>query len=145
MDVNWRAVGYGFLATVILGVLSGAAIPYTDFTMPTVSYGLTGLIGGAIAGYMTIGAAGDGALNGILATIIGGLVVLGVLSVIGTLVAGLLGLDVALLALFFWLSLGFQARSVAISERGTVDAALPGRRDARRHAESNFISLAEMT
>lgn len=100
MNINWRAVGYGFVATVILGVLSGATIPYTDFTLPVVSYGLTGLIGGLVAGYMTMGSAGDGALNGFLATVIGGLVVLAVLGLIGTLVAGLIGLSITLFALF---------------------------------------------
>lgn len=127
MNLNWRAIGYGFLATVILGVLSGATLPYTDFTMPTVSYGLTGLIGGAIAGYVTMGTAGDGALNGFLATIIGGLVVLAVLAVIGTLVAGLLGLGIVLFAVFLLALAGIPG-----AVGGYLGAWYRGRRSTRR-------------
>jgi len=55
---------------------------------------------GLVTGYVTTGGVSDGALNGFLTTVIGGLVILGALAVLGTLVAGLVGLSVTLFALF---------------------------------------------
>lgn len=129
---NHRVLLADFVATVVLGVLSGTTIPYTDVTMPTVSYGLTSLIGGAIAGYMAMESARSGAVHGFLATIIGGLVVLVALALLGTLVAGLIGLSVALFALFLLALSGIPG-----AVGGAIGAWLHGRgtrRDARRTA-----------
>lgn len=101
MGLNWRAIGFGFVVTVILGVLSGMTLPYTQFTLPTLSHGIVGLLGGLTAGYMTMGSARSGALNGLVATVIGAVVILILLSIAGTLVGGvLLGLSIALFGVF---------------------------------------------
>jgi uncharacterized membrane protein len=93
MTINWRAVGIGFVVTLVIGLIGGFAVPYTDVTIPALSWGVVGLVGGAVAGYLVGGGIWNGAVNGILATTIGALVVLVVLGVVGTLLLGLVGLS----------------------------------------------------
>ncbi|MGM0592594.1 MAG: DUF5518 domain-containing protein, partial [Halobacteriota archaeon] len=76
MDINWRAVGYGFLTTLILGLLSGLSIPGIDATLPVLGYGLTAVIGGLVAGYVAGLGAWNGAIHGGIATVVGAFVVL---------------------------------------------------------------------
>lgn len=76
MVVNWRAVGIGFVVTLVIGLVGGFAVPYTDITIPALSWGVVGLVGGAVAGYVAGGGVLNGSVNGILATTIGALVVL---------------------------------------------------------------------
>jgi hypothetical protein len=103
MEINWRAVGYGFLATVIIGLLSGFTIPFTNVTLPVVGYGLAGLIGGFVAGYMATTSIGSGMVHGGIATVIGGFVVLVILSLLAVFVSPVTGLGLlaaGLLVLF---------------------------------------------
>ncbi len=86
MDINWRAVFVGFLVAVTLGLIVSWLVP-PDQTTAFVHV-LPGLVGGAVAGYMVTGV-GDGALHGGLATVIGGLLTLVVLTVFAALVTGL--------------------------------------------------------
>lgn len=82
MDINWRAVGYGFVATIVIGLLSGFTVPFVDVTLPVIGYGLAGLVGGLVAGYVATTSLGGGMVHGAIATVIGGFVVLVVLSVL---------------------------------------------------------------
>lgn len=101
MEFKLRAVLYGFLATVVVGVLGGAGIPFTDATLPIVGSGLTGVIGGAVAGYTGGPDLGDGALNGGVATILGAIVAVLVLAVAGIFVNPLAGASVLLFGLLY--------------------------------------------
>jgi len=94
--VNWIAVLYGMIASFVLGLLSGIGLPFTDATLPVIGYGLSGLIAGGVAGYYAAEGLSGGALHGLLATTIGGIIVASVLTVFGALAAGLAGLGVGL-------------------------------------------------
>lgn len=99
--VNWKAVLYGFVTSIVIGLVSGLSVPFTDVTLPVVGAGLTGLVAGAVAGYVNNMSLGSDAVHGGLATVIGALVVAIILAVVGTLAAGVFGLGagIALLVL----------------------------------------------
>ncbi|WP_415380745.1 DUF5518 domain-containing protein [Halosimplex sp. TS25] len=97
--VKWMAVLYGLVASLVIGLLGGLGLPFTDATLPAVGAGLTGLIAGAIAGYAAREGLGGGAVHGFLATTIGGIVVALVLLFVGTLVAGIFGFGAGVAAL----------------------------------------------
>ncbi|KTG28031.1 DUF5518 domain-containing protein [Haloferax profundi] len=103
MAINWRAVLYGFATNIVLGLLSGFVIPFTDVALPVVGAGLAGLIAGGVAGYYNNRSTTSDATHGALATVIGALIVGVILTVLGTLVAGIFGLGagLGLLALIF--------------------------------------------
>lgn len=90
MKVNWRAVAYGFLTAIVLGLVAGWLNPANDATTPTVMTGLIGLIAGFVGGYFTKEGIGAGAIHGGLATAIGSIVVFATLAVFGLLFEGLL-------------------------------------------------------
>lgn len=104
MDINWRAVLYGFLVTIALGLLSGVGIPYTNASLPVLGWGLTGLVGGLVGGYVAGGTLGNGAVNGGLASVLGAFIALVVLSVLGVLFGGLLGIGIFTVGLLFLVS-----------------------------------------
>nr|WP_255767478.1 DUF5518 domain-containing protein [Haladaptatus halobius] len=64
-------------------MLSGAALPFTDMTLPIVGAGLTDIIGGIIAGYVAGSRLDDGALNGGIAIAVGAIVALVILILAG--------------------------------------------------------------
>ena len=109
--IDVRAVLAGFVTTVAIGVLGGLALPLTDFTVPTLSWVGTGLVGGFVAGYLAGGGVGQGALNGIVGTTLAALLVGVVLAVVGTVLFGLVGLATVLLGALF---LGLHAIPGAI-------------------------------
>lgn len=119
MPINWRAVGIGFVVTVIIGLLGGFTIPFTSVTLPALSWAVIGLIGGFVSGYLAGGGLMNGAAHGILGTTIGALVILVILLVTGTLLFGLVGLSVFLVPL---LLLGLYAIPGAIG--GAIGALL---------------------
>jgi len=82
MEINWRAVLYGFAVVVVLGLLSNATIPFTNTALPVIGWGLTGLVGGLVAGYV-VGTTESGAVHGAIATVIGSFVALVILSLLG--------------------------------------------------------------
>ncbi|RDI72697.1 DUF5518 domain-containing protein [Halopelagius longus] len=90
--MNWKAVLYGFLASIVIGLVSGLGLPLTDATLPAIGAGVTGLIAGAVAGYVNNWTLGSDALHGGVATVVGALVVALVLTFVGTLGAGVFGL-----------------------------------------------------
>ena len=120
MEINWRAVIYGFVVATVLGILFGWAFP------PSTSVwvlAIPGLVGGFVAGYMVYGV-GNGAIHGGLATILGAVIMLVILAVVGVLFVGLVpaigGASIVLLALIV------QAIPGAIA--GAVGAWAKGRR-----------------
>lgn len=120
-EVNWRAVAVGFVVTLIIGLISGYTIPFTDMVIPVIGWGLTGFVGGAAAGYMAGHGISNGAVNGILGTTIGAILVLGFFSILGTVLFGVVGLS-AFLGSF--LVLGLYAIPGAVG--GAVGALLKG-------------------
>ncbi|MFC7202214.1 DUF5518 domain-containing protein [Haloferax namakaokahaiae] len=75
MELNIRAIAYGFGTTLLLGLLSGFTIPFTTVTLPVLGFGLIGVIGGLVAGYMVATGMTDGAVNGLVATMLGAIIV----------------------------------------------------------------------
>lgn len=120
--VNWRAVAYGIITSFVIGIISGLGLPFTDATLPVIGAGLSGLIAGGVAGYYTHGGIGSGALHGLLATTIGGLLVALVLLVLGTLALGIGG---------FGLAVAFLLLVIASGVPGAVGGALGGMFGAR--------------
>ncbi|KTG09543.1 hypothetical protein AUR64_13600 [Haloprofundus marisrubri] len=118
-ELNWRAIGLGFVVTLVLGLLSGNSIPLTDLTLPVIGWGLTGIVGGLAAGYVAGRGMGNGAVNGIVATTIGAILVYAVLAVFGTVLFGFVGFTVALVGLLY---LGLYAIPGAVG--GAVGAML---------------------
>jgi hypothetical protein len=115
--VNWKAVLYGIVASFVIGLISGLGLPFTNATLPVIGQGLTGLLAGAVAGYVAYSGVGQGALHGLLATTIGGLLVGLVLLVFGTLAAGLFG---------FSAGVGFLILVVAGGIPGAIGGAIGG-------------------
>ncbi|WP_277556094.1 DUF5518 domain-containing protein [Halobaculum limi] len=97
--VNWRAVLGGFLASILIGLISGLGLPFTSATLPVIGAGLAGLIAGGVAGYMNNRSLVSDAFHGALGSTFGAVVVTLILTVLGTLVTGFLGLSIGLAAL----------------------------------------------
>jgi hypothetical protein len=89
MQVNWRAVAYGFGTALILGIVASVLFPFATVMTPLLMYGLIGGIAGLVAGYYTNEGTGSAVLNGGLSTTIGGVVVLASLILLGLLFEGL--------------------------------------------------------
>lgn len=120
--LNWRAVVTGFVVTLVIGLLSGMTISAESMALPTVGWGLTGLLGGVAAGYVAGGGFGNGAVNGIVGTTLGALIVGVVSLVLGTLFFGLVGLAVVLTGFLF---IGLYAIPGAVG--GAIGAMAKGR------------------
>ncbi|WP_255151112.1 DUF5518 domain-containing protein [Halorarius halobius] len=104
--VKWMAVLYGVVTAIVLGLVSGLGVPFTDASLPVLGAGLTGLIAGGVAGYVARGGLWSGLVHGFLATTIGGIVVALVLLLLGTLVAGVFGFSAGVLFLVWVASNG---------------------------------------
>lgn len=104
--VNWMAVLYGIVASLIIGLVSGLGLPFTDATLPVIGAGVTGLIAGGVAGYVARSGIDGGLLHGFLATAIGGLIVALLLLVVGTLAAGVFGFSLGVLFLIWIVAQG---------------------------------------
>lgn len=88
MEVNGRAIAYGFGTAFVLGIVAAVLFPVATVMTPLLMYGLIGGIAGLVAGYYTTGA-GSAVLNGGLSTTIGGVVVVAALVLLGLLFEGL--------------------------------------------------------
>ncbi|MFB6171046.1 MAG: DUF5518 domain-containing protein [Haloarculaceae archaeon] len=86
--VNWKAVAAAIVTSFVLGLLGGLALPFTGATVPVVGAGLSGLVAGAVAGYVNRNGFWSGAVHGFLGTTIGGLVLGALLLVVATLGGG---------------------------------------------------------
>lgn len=89
MAIDTKAVVYGFIVSLLIGLIGGAVIPGTDMTIPILGWGLAGVVAGLVAGYVAGGSVGNGAIHGGLATVIGALVLLVAVSFVGALFGGL--------------------------------------------------------
>ncbi|GAA0223257.1 DUF5518 domain-containing protein [Haladaptatus pallidirubidus] len=126
MDFKLRAVVYGIVATIIVALFSGAAIPFTDMTLPIVGAGLTGIIGGVVAGYVAGSRLGDGALNGGVATAAGAIVALLLLTF-----AGLMAGPIPAMGLFAFGVLFVVVAAIPGIIGGAVGSWLKGRSTGR--------------
>lgn len=122
MKINWYAVLTGFAIALVLGFVFALL---GELTTTSVYYlAIPGLVGGFVAGYMVSGI-GDGALNGGLATAVGGLILLGILALFGVLFVGLVptigGLAIGLLVLV--------VNAIPGAIAGAVGGWLKGRRE----------------
>ncbi|MFC3478088.1 DUF5518 domain-containing protein [Halobacterium litoreum] len=106
--VKWRAVFAGFAVQFVLGVFA--------FAIPGVGHAAAGLLGGFTAGWLAKEGVWGGAVNGLLAGALGGLVVASflvlaslVVSATGLVPAGLLGLGVAAFSVVVFLLLAVDS------------------------------------
>ncbi|WP_313691126.1 DUF5518 domain-containing protein [Halorarum halobium] len=111
MTINWRAVGIGFVVTLLAGVVAGFTVPVADLSLSGASWVVAGILGGAAAGYVADAGRRTGAAHGALATTIGALAVLVVLGAAGSFLAAAIGLELLLVSL---LLLGLYAIPGAI-------------------------------
>jgi hypothetical protein len=128
MDFKAKAIVYGIIATIVVGLLSGAGVPFTDMTLPVVGAGLTGIIGGLVAGYVSGTKLDDGALNGGVATAAGAIVAFVILTV-----AGLMAGPIPAMGLFAFGVLFVIVAAIPGAVGGALGSWLKGR-SARRSA-----------
>ncbi|WP_049934581.1 DUF5518 domain-containing protein [Halalkalicoccus jeotgali] len=89
MAIDMKAVVYGFIVSLLIGLIGGAVVPGTGMTVPVMGWGLAGIVAGLVAGYVAGGTVGNGAVHGGLATVIGALVLLVAVAFVETLFGGL--------------------------------------------------------
>jgi hypothetical protein len=84
---DWRAVGYGFVTIVVAGLFATL--------LPGIGHAFAGALGGFVAGYLAENGVVSGGWHGLLAGMVGGVVVAaffaGIVTVVGTLGLGPLG------------------------------------------------------
>ncbi|MHB9286664.1 DUF5518 domain-containing protein [Halobacteriales archaeon Cl-PHB] len=80
MEIDWTAVIIGFVVTLALGILSGLLYVGSDASIAVLFWGTIGVLGGLTAGYFSGGSSTNGAYNGGVATDLGSLVVLGIVT-----------------------------------------------------------------
>ncbi|MGM0592593.1 MAG: DUF5518 domain-containing protein [Halobacteriota archaeon] len=83
LRTNWRAVGLGFVTTLVVGLFTGFVLPGVDEAVTFGGYLVTGVMGGLVAGYVAGGDTDNGLWHGGLAVIVGALVLLTLLLVVG--------------------------------------------------------------
>ena len=130
MELNWKAVVIGFIATIALGIIGGLIVAGTETVALTTSWGLIGIGGGLVAGYIAGGTVSTGAIHGGIATVLGSLLTLAIVTFTTLLFAGVVptfGVLVGGLLL-----LAFYAVPGALG--GAVGSWAHGRRAARRIA-----------
>lgn len=126
MDIDWSAVAVGFVVSLALGLVGGVVVPFTDVSLPALSWVVTGLVAGVAAGYVAGGDWNRGAIHGGLSVVVGALVVTLVLGFLGILFTGIFGLSVLLVSL---VALALYAIPGAVG--GAVGAAIKRRSRAR--------------
>ncbi|TMT85237.1 hypothetical protein E2L06_00905 [Haloterrigena sp. H1] len=130
MELNWKAIVIGFIATIALGIIGGLIVAGTETVALTTSWGLIGIGGGLVAGYIAGGTVSTGAIHGGIATVLGSLLTLAIVTFTTLLFAGVVptfGVLVGGLLL-----LAFYAVPGALG--GAVGSWAHGRRAARRIA-----------
>ena len=127
MDFKLRAIIYGIVATIIVGLLSGAVVPFTNMALPVTGALVTGIIGGLVAGYVSGTKLNDGALNGGVASAAGAIVALIVLTV-----AGLMAGPVPAMGLFAFGVLFVIVAAIPGAVGGALGSWLQGRSAKRR-------------
>jgi len=130
MELNWKAVVIGFIATIALGIIGGLIVAGTETVALTTSWGLIGIGGGLVAGYIAGGTVSTGAIHGGIATVLGSLLTLAIVTFTTLLFAGVVptfGVLVGGLLL-----IAFYAIPGALG--GAVGSWVHGRRAARKIA-----------
>lgn len=124
MVLHFRAILYGFLLSILLTVLSGFTIPFTDLGIPGLSAAVVGLLAGFVTGYVADQGLTSGAVNGAVATTLGSIISVLVLSVIGTLVVGAIGAGIFVIGVFL-----VVAQMVPGALGGVLGSVVRGRRE----------------
>ncbi len=107
MNINWTAVLAGFVATLAFGIISGFLYTGSETAGVLGYWGVIGVLGGLVAGYLVGGPLGSGAIHGGLATVLGSVVVL-VIATFTTVLFGGVVLSLGVLG-FGILMLAFHA------------------------------------
>ncbi|NHN40415.1 DUF5518 domain-containing protein [Halorubellus sp. JP-L1] len=130
MRIDWMAVLAGIVTTIVVGAVGGAALPFTDASLPVVGAGFSGVVGGAVAGYLTGADYGNGALNGGLSTALGAILTVALLALVGLFVNPLASVGIVVFGLFF-----VAAAAIPGAMGGLVGAWVQGRTGERRAEE----------
>ncbi|QFU84969.1 DUF5518 domain-containing protein [Natronorubrum aibiense] len=128
MKLHWIAIVTGFVVAFVLAVISGLLIAGTDAATLVASWAMIGIVGGLVAGHMAGGTVGTGAVHGGIATVLGSLITLAVVTFTTLLFAGVVAtfgvLAVGLLLLAFYAIPGALG--------GAIGSWAKGRRAARK-------------
>jgi len=124
MKMNWTAVLAGFVATLAFGLISGLLYAGSEAVGALGYWGVVGIFGGLVAGYLAGGPLNAGAIHGGLATVLGSVVVL-VIATFTTLLFGGVVLSLGVLG-FGILMLTFHAIPGALG--GALGSWLKNRR-----------------
>jgi len=126
MNINWKAVLAGFVATLAFGLISGLLYAGSETVGVLGYWGVIGIFGGLVAGYLVGGPLGSGAIHGGLATVLGSIFVL-VIATFTTVLFGGVVLSLGVLG-FGILMLAFHAIPGALG--GALGSWLKNRRAA---------------
>jgi len=130
MELNWKAIVIGFVATLAFGIVSGLIVAGTELMSLATSWAMIGIVGGLVAGYLAAGTVSTGAVHGGIATVLGSLITLAIVTFTTLLFAGVVptfGVLVGGLLL-----IAFYAIPGALG--GAVGSWVHGRRAARKIA-----------
>ena len=130
MEFNWKAIGIGFAVTIAFGIVSGLIVAGTELMSLATSWAVIGVVGGLVAGYIAAGTVGTGAIHGGIATVLGSLITLAIVTLTTLLFAGIIPTFGVLVAGV--LLLAFYAIPGALG--GAVGSWAHGRRAARKVA-----------
>lgn len=127
MKLHWTAIVTGFVVAFVLAVISGLLIAGTDAATLAASWAIIGIVGGLVAGHMAGGTVGTGAVHGGIATVLGSLITLAVVTFTTLLFAGVVAtFGVLVVGLFL---LAFYAIPGALG--GAIGSWAKGRRATR--------------
>ena len=130
MEFNWKAIGIGFAVTIALGIGSGLIVAGTELMSLATSWAVIGVVGGLVAGYIAAGTVGTGAIHGGIATVLGSVITLAIVTFTTLLFAGVVATFGVLVGGV--LLLAFYAVPGALG--GAVGSWAHGRRAARKVA-----------
>ncbi|QLG49633.1 DUF5518 domain-containing protein [Natrinema halophilum] len=88
MEVNWKAIVAGFVVALALAVVSGLVVGM-NATSLALSWGTIGVVSGLVAGFIAGGTVPTGAVHGGIATVLGSLITLAIVTFTTLLFAGL--------------------------------------------------------
>lgn len=130
MELNWKAIVIGFVVTIAFGIMGGLIVAGTELTSLATSWAIAGVVGGLVAGYIVGETVSTGAIHGGIATVLGSLITLAIVTFTTLLFAGVVptfGVLVGGLLL-----LAFHAIPGALG--GAIGSWAHGRRAARKIA-----------
>ncbi|WP_254532270.1 DUF5518 domain-containing protein [Natrinema gelatinilyticum] len=89
MKLNWSAIVIGFAVALVLAVISGLLVAGTNAASLAMSWATIGVLGGLVAGYIAGGTVSTGAVHGGIATVLGSIITLAVVTFTTLLFVGL--------------------------------------------------------